>query len=393
MAHLATVGSHMVNGVSALHSQLLKDHVFTDFSSLWKEKYVNVTNGISPRRFLALSNPDLSALITGHIGEKWLVDLNELRKLEPLANDAKFQKAWRAIKLKNKERLAAVIEERTGVLVDPNMIFDIQVKRIHEYKRQLLMVLHILTAYLRHKKGDAQDMAPTAFIFSGKAAPGYFKAKLIIKLINAVGELVNNDRDLDNKMKVTFLPDFNVKNAQIIYPAADLSEQISMAGMEASGTGNMKFCLNGAITIGTLDGANVEIREEVGEDNFFLFGLNIAQVQATKAAGYRPRDLYENDRELQTVLDLLVSGKVSHGDSELFRPILDDLLQKDNFLVLADYRDYLRCQDEAHKAWKDEEGWTRRSILNATRMGKFSSDRSVQEYADMIWKVGSIKEK
>ncbi len=393
MAHLATIGSRMVNGVSALHSRLLRDHVFNDFSALWPEKYVNVTNGISSRRFLAVSNPGLANLITGRIGDAWLLDLDALRGLEPLADDLAFQKEWRAVKLKNKERLARVIEEKTGVVVPPNMLFDIQVKRIHEYKRQLLMVLHIITAYLRHKKGEAEEMAPTVFIFSGKAAPGYFKAKLIIKLINSVADMVNSDRDLHEKMKVVFLPDFNVKNAQNIYPAADLSEQISMAGMEASGTGNMKFCLNGAITIGTLDGANVEIREEVGEENFFLFGHTTEEVQAVKAKGYRPRDLYENDRELQTVLDLLVSKKLTHGDTELFRPILDDLLQQDKFLVLADYRAYLGCQEEVHLAWRDQAVWTRRSILNAARMGKFSSDRSVQEYADLIWKVGSVREK
>ncbi len=392
MAHLATVGSHMVNGVSSLHSELLKKHVFQDFAAIWPEKYCNVTNGISPRRFLAVSNPDLAALITKKCGKRWLHDLNELKQLEPLADDAKFQKEWRKIKLQNKERLAQIIKIRTGVTVDPTMMFDVQVKRIHEYKRQLLMVLHIISAYRRIKAGEGGDLVARAFIFSGKAAPGYFTAKLIIKLINSVAAMINEDPAAEKKLKVVFLPDFNVKNAQSIYPAADLSEQISLAGMEASGTGNMKFCLNGAITIGTLDGANVEIREEVGEENFFLFGMNTEEVHKAKAE-YRPHDLYAGNKELRDVLDMLVSGELSNGDTELFRPLFVDIVHKDTFMVLADYQAYLECQAEVDRVWKDEKEWSRRSILNAARMGKFSSDRSVQDYADKIWNVASIKEK
>lgn len=390
MAHLATVGSHMINGVSALHSELLKKHVFKDFATLWPEKFCNVTNGVTPRRFMVLSNPALSKLISQHIGEGWLKDLKLLKNLEPLAEDADFQKEWKDIKLQNKRQLINLIRDRTGVVVEPSMMFDVQVKRIHEYKRQHLKVLHILSLYLQLKKGNHSNTAPTAFIFAGKAAPGYFKAKLIIELITAVAKLINNDPDIQNKIKVIFLPNFNVKNAQSIYPAADLSEQISMAGMEASGTGNMKFSMNGALTIGTLDGANVEILEEVGKENFFLFGLNAEEVQEKKDSQHQPYEIYVHNKELREVMDFIVSGKLSNGDTELFRPLFDDLIFRDPFLLLTDYQSYIDCQVKVHELWKDQATWTKQSILNVARMGKFSSDRSIHDYCNLVWDVKSV---
>ena len=328
MANLATVGSHRVNGVARLHSELLKQTVMRDFAELWPEKFCNVTNGVTPRRFVAISNPPLAQLITERIGDGWLRDLDQLRKLEPLADDAEFQQQWRAVKLTAKRGLAALIEQRTGVKVNPESLFDIQAKRLHEYKRQHLNVLHILTLYLRLKRNPQADLPARTFIFGAKAAPGYFMAKLIIKLINSVAAVVNNDPAVRDRLKVVFFPDYNVKNAQHIFPAADLSEQISTAGMEASGTGNMKFSLNGALTIGTLDGANVEIREEVGAENFFLFGLTADQVQDLKSRGYRPREYYEQNAELRGVLDFIASGALAGGDPGLFQPLVDNLLQR-----------------------------------------------------------------
>src|SRR5688572_3667329 len=303
MANLATVGGHHVNGVAALHSDLLKQTILNDFAELWPEKFCNVTNGVTPRRFVALSNPKLTSLITERVGDGWLKDLRRLRKLAAVANDAAFQKQWRAVKLDNKRRLAELIVKRTGIEVDPTSLFNIQVKRIHEYKRQHLNVLHIVHRYLALKGDQSAKLAPRTFIFGGKAAPGYFMAKLIIRLINGVAEVVNNDPAVRGRLKVVFFPDFNVKNAHHIYPAANLSEQISTAGKEASGTGNMKFSLNGALTIGTLDGANVEIREEVGEENFFLFGLTAEQVSELRARGYHPRQFYESNEALRRVID------------------------------------------------------------------------------------------
>ncbi len=294
MANLACVGSHAINGVAALHTELLKQTVLKDFYDLWPEKFVNVTNGVTPRRFLALSNPGLSGLITDKIGPGWVKNLEQLRRLEEFAEDPEFHRDWRRVKLANKQTLAAVIKERTGVVVNPESLFDIQVKRIHEYKRQHLNVLHIITLFNRLKRHPEQELTPRTFIFGGKAAPSYFMAKLIIKLINSVAEVVNKDPELRDRLKVVFFPDFNVKNGQIIYPAADLSEQISTAGKEASGTGNMKFAMNGALTIGTLDGANVEIREEAGQENFFLFGLTAGEVQGLKAGGYSPHQYYHD---------------------------------------------------------------------------------------------------
>jgi starch phosphorylase len=393
MANLATVGSHHVNGVARLHSELLKQTVLRDFADMWPEKFCNVTNGVTPRRFVAVSNPPLTRLITEKIGDRWLHDLDKLRKLEPLAKDPEFQKKWREVKRTAKVRLASLLEQRTGVHVDPDSLFDIQAKRLHEYKRQHLNVLHILTLYLRLKRKPDLQIPARTFIFGAKAAPGYFMAKLIIKLINAVAAVVNNDPAARGLLKVVFFPDYNVKNAQHIYPAANLSEQISTAGMEASGTGNMKFSLNGALTIGTLDGANVEIREEVGADNFFLFGLNADQVQQVKNSGYRPREQYEKNGDLREVLDFIGSGALSNGDQSLFRPLVENLVWHDPFLVLADYQSYVDCQEKVSALWLNQQEWTRKSILNVARMGKFSSDRSIHDYAEKIWNVKPIKVK
>jgi glycogen phosphorylase len=387
MAHLACVGSHKINGVARLHSELLKQTVLRDFAELWPDKFCNVTNGVTPRRFVALSNPGLTKLITSRIGDDWLRDLDQLRKLEAFADDEEFQKQWRDVKLANKQRLAALIAERTGTKVEPESLFDVQVKRIHEYKRQHLAALHIITLYLRLKREPKADMPARTFIFGGKAAPGYSMAKLIIKLINSISDLVNSDSIARDRLKVAYFPDFNVTNAQLIYPAADLSEQISTAGKEASGTGNMKFALNGALTIGTLDGANVEIREEVGSENFFLFGLTAEQVEMVKARGYHPRDHYEQNPMLREVIDFIASGELARGDSELFRPIVENLLNDDPFLLLADYQAYIDAQDRVNGLWRDTQAWTRSSILNSARMGKFSSDRSIRDYCERVWKI------
>ena len=390
MAHLATVASHRVNGVSELHSNLLEKTVLADFAALWPDKFCNVTNGVNPRRFVALGNPALTNLITERIGDGWLYELTELRRLEAFATDPDFQSRWREARLGNRQKLAKLIEARTGIRVDPKTIFDILVKRIHEYKRQHLCVLHILTLYLRLKQDPRADFPSRTFVIGGKAAPGYFMAKLIIKLVNAVSAFIENDPVVRDRLKVVFFPGFNVKSAQHIYPAADLSEQISTAGKEASGTGNMKFALNGALTIGTLDGANVEIREEVGEDNFFLFGLTVEQVTELRSQGYRPRDYYEQNSMLQEVLDLIASGALSNGDKELFRPIVENLLGHDPFFLLADYQPYVDCQNKVGALWADQQNWTRKSILNVARMGKFSADRSIGDYCERIWKVKPV---
>jgi glycogen phosphorylase len=391
MAHLATIGSHHVNGVARMHSDLLKQTVMHDFAELWPHKFCNVTNGVTPRRFVAVGNPPLARLITESIGEQWLFDLYELRKLEPLADDDAFQERWREVKLAAKRDLAAFLKLRAGVDVNPESLFDIQVKRIHEYKRQHLNVLYILALYLRLKRNPEAYVPPRTFIFGGKAAPSYFMAKLIIKLINAVAEAVNTDPAVRSRLRVVFLPDFTVKSAQHIYPAGDLSEQISMAGKEASGTGNMKFALNGALTIGTLDGANVEIREEVGAENFFLFGLTVEQVRELKLRGYRPQEVRENNPCLREILDFIGSGALAGGDPNLFRPLLDRLLYDDPFLVLADYQAYADCQEQVSALWRDQHAWTRKAILNVARMGKFSSDRSIREYCEGVWQVKPVK--
>jgi len=391
MANLAAVGSHCVNGVAQLHSNLLKKYVMRDFAEMWPRKFCNVTNGVTPRRFVALSNPPLAQLLTDSVGDGWLHDLDMLRKLEKFADDDEFRQQWRRVKQTAKCRLAELIEQRCGITVDPASLFDIQAKRIHEYKRQHLNVLHILTLYLDLKRNPQADIPARTFIFGGKAAPGYFMAKLIIKLINSVADIVNNDPAVSDRLKVVFFPDHNVKNAQPLYPAADLSEQISMAGKEASGTGNMKFSLNGALTIGTLDGANVEIREEVGPDNFFLFGLTADQARNLKEGGYRPRNFYEQNAVLRHVLDFIVSGAPAGGDTDLFRPFVDNLLASDPFLVLADYQAYIDCQARVSALWHDTQAWTRTSIINVARMGKFSSDRSIRDYCRHVWQVRPVQ--
>ena len=385
MANLACVGSHAINGVAALHTELVKKDVLRDFYEMMPEKFSNKTNGVTPRRFVALSNPGLSRLITRHIGDGWIKNLDELRGLEAFAEQQDFQSEWQSIKRENKLRLAELVRERTGIETDPDSLFDILVKRIHEYKRQHLSVLHIITLYNQIKENPAADVTPRTFIFGGKAAPGYHLAKLIIKLINGVAEVVNTDADVGGRLKVVFLPDFDLKSGQLIYPAADLSEQISMAGKEASGTGNMKFSMNGALTIGTLDGANIEIREEVGADNFFLFGLTVEQVKERKAGGYNPGEYYDSDKTLRRAMDQIRSGVFSRGDTQMFEPLVRALLQWDEYLVLADYRSYVKCQDQASQLYRDQNLWTRAAILNVARMGKFSSDRSIRQYCEDIW--------
>jgi len=388
MAHLACVGSHAVNGVAAMHSELVKTTILRDFYEMWPQRFSNKTNGVTPRRFVGLSNPGLRALLDETIGEGWMVDLDKLRGLEPYAEDAAFQQRWAVVKRGNKARLSDYIAARTGTRLDPDWMFDVQVKRIHEYKRQHLNVLHIITLYNRLKRNPDLDIAPRAFVFGGKAAPGYFIAKRIIKLINSVAETVNNDPKVNHRLKVAFIPNFNVQNGQLIYPAADLSEQISTAGKEASGTGNMKFMMNGALTIGTLDGANVEMREEAGPENFFLFGLTVDEVKDLKARGYHPRDYVAADPELADAIGAVAQGRFSHGDTEVFAPLVSNLVDHDPFLVLADYADYIRCQQEVDRSWHDQKVWARMSILNSARSGKFSSDRSIAEYCDEIWGVG-----
>jgi len=391
MAHLATVGSHTINGVAALHTDLLKRTVLKDFYAWAPDRFLNVTNGVTPRRWIVLSNPKLTELITQHIGHRWISALEEeLVRIEPLADDADFQQKWRAVKADNKQVLARFIKDRTGISVNPESLFDIQVKRLHEYKRQLLNVLHLVTLYHRHKRVPGTTIAPRTVLFGGKAAPGYRMAKLIIRLINGVAGVINTDPAVSESLRVVFLPDFNVKNGQRVYPAADLSEQISTAGKEASGTGNMKFALNGALTIGTLDGANVEIRDAVGHENFFLFGLTATEVEQVKAGGYNPRGIYESNAELREAIDLIAAGVFSNGDRELFRPLVDSLLARDDYLVLADYQAYIDAQQRAGEAYGDQGTWARMSILNSARVGRFSSDRSIREYCRDIWNVRTL---
>jgi len=391
MAHLASLGSHAINGVAALHTELLKTNVLSDFYALSPEKFSNKTNGVTPRRWLALANRRLADLLTTRLGPAWVRDLEKLRRLESLVDDREFNDEWRVIKRHNKLQLSAFIHDRLGLSTDPDSIFDVLVKRLHEYKRQHLQVLHILTLYKRLQRDPSSDVVPRTFLFGGKAAPGYRMAKLIIKLIHSVGEAVNSDPLVRGRLKVVFLPDYSVKLGQRVYPAADLSEQISLAGKEASGTGNMKFAMNGAITIGTLDGANVEIREEVGAENFFLFGLTTPEVEQQKREGYNPRAIYESNADLREVIDSLSSGEFSHGDRGLFEPLVTSLLTSDEYMLLADYQSYIDAQDLVSQAYLERDKWTRMSILNVARMGKFSSDRSIRDYCADIWKTWPVK--
>jgi len=387
MAHLATVGSHMVNGVAELHSELLKSTVLRDFAGMWPERFTNVTNGVTPRRWLLMANPALSSLINSRIGEGWVKDMTLLRSLEPLADDQDFRTTWRVVRGVSKLELATLVERRLGEYLETNSMFDILTKRIHEYKRQHLKALHIVASYLRLKDAPDADVTPRVFFFGGKAAPGYFAAKLIIKLIHSVAEVVNQDRQVRGRLKVIFLPDFNVTLAQRVYPAADLNEQISLAGLEASGTGNMKFAMNGALTIGTLDGANIEIRREAGEENYFLFGHTAEEAGRIRAEGYSPYNWIDSHPLLRRSLDAISVGTFSRGDRSLFKPLIDDLVWHDRFQVLADFASYMETQDRIDREWGDVEGWTRKSILNVARMGKFSSDRAIQDYRERVWRL------
>lgn len=393
MAHLACVGSSAINGVAALHTDLLKSGILKDFHELWPNKISNKTNGVTPRRWMVLNNQKLADLISSKIGTSWVKNLYELKKLENFAKNTAFQKEWSLCKSSVKAYLAHYISYHLKIEVNPDSMFDILVKRIHEYKRQGLKVLHIITLYNRIKENPDIDIVPRTFIFGGKAAPGYFMAKLIIKLINSVADVVNNDSDVRGRLKIVFIPNFNVKTSQHIYPAADLSEQISTAGKEASGTGNMKFTMNGALTVGTLDGANIEIREEVGTENFFLFGMKTDEVYALKSKGYNPRSYYEKNCTLRKVLEMIRTGYFSPENPDLFKPIFDSLIFHDEYMLLVDYQSYIDCQDEVDTVYRNPSKWAEMSILNVARSGKFSSDRTINEYCKEIWKVKPVKVK
>lgn len=392
MAHLSIVGSHKVNGVSALHSELLVQTIFADFASLWPDRFTNMTNGVTPRRWLQQANPGLSALLDARIGSGWRSDLDQLRGLTPLAADAGFQAEFMAVKRANKVRLAAAIERMTGVKLNPAALFDVQVKRIHEYKRQLLNVLHVVTRYqaiLTHPKGiEGRPWVPRAVIFAGKAASSYHMAKSIIRLIHDVGAVVNNDPRIGDKLKLVFVPNYGVSVAELIMPGADLSEQISTAGTEASGTGNMKLALNGALTIGTDDGANIEIRQQVGDDNIFIFGLKTPEVLALRQAGYQPMRLYEADHALKAALDAIAHGQFSPTEPGRYRALVDSLLWGgDHYLLLADYADYVRTQGRVDDLYRDPSAWAAKAIANVAGMGVFSADRTIREYAEQIWHI------
>ncbi|MDO8788176.1 MAG: glycogen/starch/alpha-glucan phosphorylase [Sulfuritalea sp.] len=386
MAHLAIVGSHKVNGVAEIHTRLMKETIFADFHRLWPDKIINMTNGVTPRRWLNQANPGLSKLITAHIGKTWLKDLDQLRQLTPLAADAGFREEFARVKRDNKIRLADMILERLFVKVDPDSLFDVQIKRIHEYKRQLLNVLHVVTLYNRLRAGG--DAPPRTVIFGGKAAPGYRMAKLVIRLINDVADIVNNDPLVRDLLKVVFIPNYDVSSAEIIIPGADLSQQISTAGTEASGTGNMKLALNGALTIGTLDGANVEIRNEVGAENIFIFGMTADEVARTQAAGYNPWLHYDGNGELKQTLNMIRDGYFSPEDGDRYKPVFDSLTaQGDHYLLLADYASYMACHEQVAQLYRDPSVWIQKAILNVAGMGQFSSDRTIGQYARSIWNV------
>ncbi|MEW6352818.1 MAG: glycogen/starch/alpha-glucan phosphorylase [Pseudomonadota bacterium] len=392
MAHLAFVGSHKVNGVSALHTRLMKTTIFADFDRLFPHRIINITNGITPRRWLNQANPRLADLISARIGSAWITEQGELKKLIAHADDPAFRAAFRAVKRANKERFTKLVKQRLGVEINADSMFDVQVKRIHEYKRQLLNVLRVVTLYNRIRFNPRDDVVPRTVIFSGKAAPAYTMAKLIIKLINDVAEFVNNDPSVGDRLKVVFIPNYNVSTAMDIFPAAELSQQISTAGTEASGTGNMKFAINGALTLGTLDGANIEMREEVGAENFFIFGLTAEQAAQLRADGYRPWDYYHGNAELKQTLDMIGGGFFSPTEPDFYRPIVHSLLEGgDHYLLLADYASYMACNEHVDQLYRDPEEWTRRAILNVAGMGKFSSDRCIHEYAEKIWNAKPVK--
>ncbi len=390
MANLATIGSHSVNGVAELHTRLIRNSIFRDFDEMFPGRINNKTNGITPRRWLLAANPGLAALITERIGNGWIKDLGELKKLERFAGDEGFQERFNGIKRENKQRLADITEDLTGYIIDPDSIFDIQIKRIHEYKRQLLNILHVIYCWLRLKEEPDFEMHPRTFIFAGKAAPAYFMAKLVIRLVCHAAGMINNDQQTERFVKVVFLPNYRVTLAERIIPAADISEQISTAGFEASGTGNMKLALNGALTIGTLDGANIEIKEEVGDENIFIFGMTSDEAAAL-APNYNPREYYERDPLLKRVIDLIGEGYFSPADKGLFIPLVDSLLNNDRYMVLADFEDYRRCQEDAGRAYGDRDRWTEKAVLNVARMGKFSSDRAILEYNRDIWHADTLE--
>ncbi len=391
MANLAIIGSHSVNGVAALHTQILKQSIFKEFYQLYPEKFNNKTNGITPRRFLKKANPFLSELITDKIGKSWVKDLNKLRKLEKFTEDQDFVENWMNVKWLNKKALIDYIEKKYSLILNPESLFDVQVKRIHEYKRQLLNALHVIHLYNRIKESPDSVQVPRTILFGGKAAPGYAMAKLIIKLINNIARVVNSDKDVGDKLKVLFIPNYSVSLAEKIIPASDLSEQISTAGLEASGTGNMKFAMNGALTIGTLDGANVEILEEVGDDNIFIFGLKADEVAYMKETGYTPKDYYDKSESLQKILNMIQYNIFSKDEPGVFQPIIDDLLHKDNYFLMADFENYISTQHLVEQNYLDKISWTKKSILNVARIGKFSSDRTISEYASEIWNISPYK--
>ena len=390
MANLAIVGSFAVNGVAALHTAILKERLFFHFNKIFPGKFINITNGITPRRWLKTANPFLSKIITEKIGDEWIRNLNELRKLEEFIDDKEFLESWRSAKWLNKQLLIDYVDKELNIKINAESIFDVQIKRFHEYKRQLLNVVHVITLYNRIKDNPNIKMVPRTVIFGGKAAPAYQMAKLIIKLINSVGEIVNNDKDVSDKLKVIFIKNYSVTLAEKIIPASELSEQISMAGLEASGTGNMKFALNGALTIGTMDGANIEIREEVGDDNIFIFGKLAHEIINLKENDYNPRSYYEENKELKRVIDMIASDYFNKNEPGIFSPIIDSLLNSDQYCLLADYQSYIEKQDEVTKDYLDVDAWTKKSIYNVARIGKFSSDRSVNDYAEKIWNVQAV---
>jgi starch phosphorylase len=391
MAYLAIVGSYSVNGVAELHSKLLVEGLFRDFAELWPQRFNNKTNGVTQRRWLAACNPDLSKLISEKIGDGWKIELTELEGLAAYADDPDFQARWRAVKLANKKRLAADLGNKTGLEISTDMLFDVQVKRIHEYKRQLLNVLHAVHLYDRVRRGDGEGVIPRLIIIGGKAAPGYVVAKSIIKCINNVARVINSDPAMKNRLQIIFYPDYNVSAMERICPAADLSEQISTAGKEASGTGNMKFMMNGAVTIGTLDGANVEIREAVGDENFFLFGNTVEEIE-TLRGNYDPPATIDNDPDFKRVMNLLQSGHFNHFEPGIFDAIIQSIREPaDPWMTAADFRSFIDAQEEAARAYRDEAHWTRMSILNTAHSGRFSTDRTMRDYNRDIWRLDPIR--